>query len=89
MDVRRDIGGDEQHINAIQTRHSAETFKHILLPVWTAAYKYRGRSFRFVVNAQTGKVQGDRPWSVWKIATAVVLAIAVAALIAYLGPQAK
>ena len=88
-DVRRDIGGDEQRIGHLDPSFAAETFKHILLPVWTAAYKYRGRSFRFVVNAQTGKVQGDRPWSAWKIATAVVLAIAVAALIAYLGPQAK
>lgn len=76
-DALADIGGDEQRVDGIRTAYGAETFKHILLPVWTAAYRYNGRSFRFVVNGQTGKVQGERPWSVWKIALAVVLAAAV------------
>ena len=82
-DVRRDIGGDEQQIGRLDPAFAAETFKHVLLPVWTAAYKYRDRSYRFVVNAQTGAVQGDRPWSAWKIAFAVILAALVIAAIAY------
>lgn len=81
-DVRRDIGGDEQQVSSVNTKHYNETFKHILLPVWTAAYKYRGRSFRFVVNGQTGKVQGERPYSPWKIALAVLLALVIAGVIA-------
>jgi DNA-directed RNA polymerase subunit RPC12/RpoP len=72
-DVRRDIGGDEQRISGIDTDWRDETFKHILLPVWMAAYKYNGKSYRFVVNGQTGEVQGERPWSIWKIAFAVIL----------------
>ena len=84
MDVRRDIGGDEQRIDQINTAHSAETFKHILLPIWMAAYKYNGKTFRFVVNGQTGKVQGERPWSAWKIAFAVVLAAIVIGGVVYL-----
>ncbi|MFN5999226.1 MAG: primosomal protein N' (replication factor Y) - superfamily II helicase [Paracoccaceae bacterium] len=71
-DVRRDIGGDEQRIHDVDTDWSDETFKHILLPVWMAAYKYNGKSYRFLVNGQTGEVQGERPWSVWKIAFAVI-----------------
>ncbi|MGB5558504.1 MAG: primosomal protein N' (replication factor Y) - superfamily II helicase, partial [Paracoccaceae bacterium] len=77
VDVRRDIGGDEQRVGEVRTKHSAETFKHILLPVWMAAYKYRGKSYRFVVNGQTGRVQGERPWSAAKIAIAVVIAAVV------------
>jgi hypothetical protein len=77
-DVRRDIGGDEQQISAIDTRHSDETFKHILLPIWTAAYKYNGKSYRFVVNGQTGEVQGERPYSWWKIGFAVLAVVVVA-----------
>jgi DNA-directed RNA polymerase subunit RPC12/RpoP len=72
-DVRRDIGGDEQRIHDVATDWSDETFKHILLPVWMAAYKYNGKSYRFLVNGQTGEVQGERPWSIWKIALTVVL----------------
>lgn len=78
-DVRRDIGGDVQRVNGISTDHRAETFKHILLPIWSAAYKYNGKSYRFVVNGQSGRVQGERPWSIWKIALAV-LAILIALL---------
>ena len=77
-DVRRDIGGDEQQISSIDTRHSDETFKHILLPIWTAAYKYNGKSYRFVVNGQTGEVQGERPYSWWKIGFAVLAVVVVA-----------
>jgi predicted RNA-binding Zn-ribbon protein involved in translation (DUF1610 family) len=77
-DVRRAIGGDEQRISAIDTRHSDETFKHILLPVWTAAYKYNGKSYRFVVNGQTAEVQGERPYSWWKIGFAVLAVVVVA-----------
>lgn len=82
-DVRFDIGGDRQRVNSIDTEVSAVTFKHVLLPVWVAAYRYNGKSFRFVVNGQTGRVQGERPWSVWKISVAVVLALLVAAGVGY------
>ena len=84
QDVRRDIGGDEQRVGSIDTDYAAETFKHILLPVWMAAYRYNGKSYRFLVNGQTGEVQGERPWSVWKIGFAVLAALAAAAAAAYL-----
>ncbi len=83
-DVRSDIGGDVQRVAGVETDYRSETFKHILLPVWMAAYKYGGRSFRFVVNGQTGEVQGERPWSAWKIAAAVILAAALIAAVAYI-----
>ncbi|WP_104017340.1 primosomal protein N' (replication factor Y) - superfamily II helicase [Roseovarius nitratireducens] len=83
-DVRFDIGGDRQRIHDIDTEVRDTTFKHILLPVWLAAYRFRGRTYRFVVNARTGRVQGERPWSAWKIAVAVVIGAAVAGGIGYL-----
>jgi hypothetical protein len=88
-DVRFDIGGDQQRVHAVDTRISDVTFKHILLPVWLAAYKYRGQSYRFVVNARTGRVQGERPWSAWKIAVAVVLGLIVAAAVGYVAAQGQ
>ena len=83
QDIRRDIGGDEQRIDSVDTDWSDETFKHVLLPIWMAAYKYNDKSYRFVVNGQTGKVQGERPYSAWKIAGAVVVGLIVACAIFY------
>lgn len=82
-DVRRSIGGDAQQITQIDPRFGAETFKHVMLPVWTAAYRFRGRSYSFIVNAQTGRVQGDRPWSPWKIAAAVIAVLLLLGLLVY------
>ena len=82
-DVRFDIGGDRQRITRIDTQVSDVTFKHVLLPVWIAAYKFRGRSYRFVVNGQTGQVKGDRPWSAGKIALAIAAGLILAAIVGY------
>ncbi len=75
--IRRDIGGDEQRINTMQTSYSNVTFKHILLPVWISAYHYRDNTYRFLINANTGEVQGKRLYSVIKI---TLLAILISAL---------
>ena len=83
-DVRMDIGGDQQRIDTLETRLSEVTFKHVLLPVWVAAYKYNGKSYRFVVNGQSGRVQGERPYSAIKIALAVIAALIVLGIAAVL-----
>ena len=70
--IRRDIGGDEQRIHARQTLVDDIRFKHLLMPVWIGAYRFRGRPYQVVVNGQTGEVEGDRPWSAWKIGLAVL-----------------
>ncbi|MFQ5623319.1 MAG: primosomal protein N' (replication factor Y) - superfamily II helicase [Paracoccaceae bacterium] len=82
-DVRFDIGGDRQRIDSMETEVGKLTFKHILLPVWLAAYKYGGKTYRFVVNGRTGAVQGERPWSAWKIALAAIGALAAAAVLGF------
>ena len=80
-DVRRDIGGDEQRIERLATSYSGITFKHLLLPVYLGAYRFNGKVFQVMVNARTGEVQGDRPYSFWKIFFFVLMIIAVIALI--------
>jgi DNA-directed RNA polymerase subunit RPC12/RpoP len=82
-DIRFDIGGDRQRIHSVQTDVRDVTFKHVLLPVWLAAYKYRGETYRFVVNGTTGKVQGERPYSAIKITFAVLTGLLLAAAIGY------
>ncbi len=79
--IRRDIGGDEQRIHSVKTQYGKITFKHILLPVWLSAYRFRDKIFRILINARTGEVQGERPFSPWKIAAAVAAALVVIAII--------
>ena len=83
--VRRDIGGDQQRIHAVKTRHDNITFKHILLPIWLSAYRYRDKVYRFLVNGQSGAVQGERPYSALKIALFVVTLLAIIGLLVYFG----
>ena len=82
-DVKFDIGGDAQRVNRVDTKIGTLTFKHVLLPVWMAAYKYRGKTYRFVVNGQTGRVQGERPYSAFKIAIAVILGLILAGCVGF------
>lgn len=82
--IKRDIGGDEQRVIHRETQWRNVTFKHILLPVWVSAFRYNQRLYRVVVNAQTGEVQGQRPWSWLKIGAAAVLVAMIAAIIYYL-----
>ena len=83
-DVCRNIGGDEQRVSNISTAYSAMTFKHILLPVWLSTYRYRNKQYQVMVNARTGEIQGDRPYSIWKITLAILVAVLAIAGIVYL-----
>jgi predicted RNA-binding Zn-ribbon protein involved in translation (DUF1610 family) len=88
-DIARDIGGDEQRIDSVDTDYGPETFKHVMLPIWMAAYKYNAKSYRFLINGQTGEVQGERPYSIWKIAFAVLAVAVVVGVAVYLNdPEA-
>ena len=87
--IRYHIGGDEQIIQWMHSDFDDITFKHILLPVWISAYRYRNKPFRFLINARTGEVQGERPWSWVKIASAVAGAAAVLAAAVLLLAQAQ
>jgi hypothetical protein len=64
------------------------TFKHVLLPVWVASYRYHYKTFRFMINGQTGRVEGEKPISWIKVAIAVVLAVVIIGLLIYLFSRA-
>lgn len=84
-EVRRRIGGDTQRVHRIDTAYSALKYKHLLLPVWILAYRFRDKPYQIVVNACTGEVQGERPYSWVKIALAVFLPMVIMALITIIG----
>jgi hypothetical protein len=55
--------------------------------VWISAYRFKDRNFQFLVNARTGEVQGERPYSWIKITLAVLLVIAIIGTIVYFANQ--
>lgn len=86
-DAARDIGGDEQRVDQINTEYSNTTFRRLLLPVWIGAYKFQTKVYQVVVNARTGEVQGERPYSAWKIAALVGVILFVLAILLILKSQ--
>ena len=87
--IRRSIGGDQQRIDSRNTQYAAVTFKHTLMPMWVASYRYRERLFQVLVNGRTDKVAGDRPWSWFKIFRLIVLILVAVVLIAIVVSKAK
>jgi len=55
----------------------------VLLPVWMSAYRFRKKTYRFLVNGQTGEVAGESPVS-WQRVTLLVIGILVVVVIALL-----
>jgi len=85
--IRRDIGGDHQRIADKRTQYLGVTFKHLLLPVWVANYRYHDKLYQILVNGRTGKISGERPWSAWKIMRLVLLILAIVFLFAFLASR--
>ncbi len=71
------IPGDTYRNLHVNTTISDVTFKHTLLPVWIASYPYGGKTYRYMINGQTGKVEGERPISWIRVAAAVVIVIVI------------
>ena len=76
-----DIPGDTYRNLRVQTRFQDTTFKHVLLPIWIASYRYQQKVYHFLVNGQTGKVKGEAPISWWKVALAVLIVLALLAVV--------
>ena len=81
------VPGDTHRDLDVQADFSAQTFKHILAPVWLLSYTYGARAFQCAMNGVTGALRGEYPKSPWKIALLVVAAIVVAWLVLAYGPR--
>ncbi len=81
--IKQDIGGDHQQILTMNVNFAGVTFKHILLPIWISAYRYKNKVYRFMVNGQTGEVQGERPWSWVKITLTILITLIITGIIIY------
>lgn len=56
----------------VSSRFNDITYKHILLPVWSASFMFKGKNYTYLVNGQTGEVSGEYPKDPLKIALIVI-----------------
>jgi hypothetical protein len=75
------VPGDTQRNLQVRADYSAQTFKHVLAPVWLLSYTYGAKSFQCVINGASGAIAGEYPKSPWKIALLVLAAIVVVMIV--------
>ena len=65
-------GREKRNLEGRGGKWSGMTFKYVLLPLWVGAYQHKGKTYRVLVNGQTGKVGGSKPTDASKAAILAV-----------------
>jgi len=74
------VPGDTYRNLDVRASYSAQTFKHILAPIWLLTYNFGSRSFQAIMNGVTGAIQGEYPKS-WVKLTLLGIAILIAVIV--------
>lgn len=80
--IRQQVGGDEFRLVGYHVDYQQPTYKHILLPVWMAHYKYKNKPYTVYINGENGRVIGDYPKS-WVKILMTILSIVLIILVIY------
>lgn len=76
-----DVPGDTHRNLRVRNAISGVRWKHVLLPVWSLQYRFKGEVYTVLVNGQSGCVAGKAPIS-WAKVALFVLAVGLAILAA-------
>ena len=85
--IRQQIGAISLNTSSVSQEM---TGRPVLLPVWIGAFQYNDKTYRILVNGQSGVLHGDAPISVWRVLGAVLavglgLAVTAALVLACAG----
>ena len=72
---------DEAADVCVRADYQEETYKHVLLPMYSTAYTYKGKQYRVLINGQSGRVEGDYPKSPMRIGMIVFAVLLILALV--------
>ena len=82
-----DVPGDTHRNLRVRNTISGVRWKHVLLPVWSLQYRFKGETYTVLVNGQNGCIAGKAPISWAKVALtvlgvgfAIVVALGILAL---------
>lgn len=81
--IRRTWHADRAASVSFSTQFDKITYKYILIPVWISSFVYKGKTFQFVVNGQTGKVGGKAPISALRVTLAILATLALIIALLY------
>jgi hypothetical protein len=71
------VPGDTYRSLRVWSRIYEVRWRHVLLPVWSLAYRYKKKNYPVLVNGQTGRVVGKAPYSVAKILLFILVLVAI------------
>jgi Zn finger protein HypA/HybF involved in hydrogenase expression len=74
-----DVPGDTQRALHVETHLSEVRWKHVLLPLWSLTYEFRGKPYAVLVHGQSGRIVGRAPLS-WVKILLLVLGLAAVGL---------
>lgn len=80
--IKRQHHADDVRFLKFSTTYSDIKFKYVMLPIWVSSFRYKEKTYQFLVNGQTGKVGGQSPISAIKV-TITVLIILIAVVLVY------
>ncbi len=75
------LPGDTYSSLEAMTAFSRVNSDLVLLPVYILSYRYGGKLFRFLVNGQTGRIAGQKPFSLRRIAKVIAVVLGVLLLV--------
>ena len=75
QDVKRRY--DEARNVRISAHYKDESYKHVLIPVYSTSYSYNNKNYSVLINGQTGKISGNYPLSPVKIAIIIITVIVI------------
>jgi DNA-directed RNA polymerase subunit RPC12/RpoP len=73
--IARFLPGDTHSSLQARTEFSSISSDLCLMPIYILSYRYRDKVYRFLLNGQTGKMDGDKPLSGKRIAAAIIAAV--------------
>jgi hypothetical protein len=78
-----DVPGDTHRNLRVRNTIRDVRWKHVLLPLWSLTYTFRGKPYAVLVHGQTGNVVGRAPWSWAKLSLSFLALVAAFLAIAF------
>jgi hypothetical protein len=76
-----DVPGDTHRNLRVHNSIGGVRWKHVLLPIWSLQYRFRGKTYTVLVHGQNGRVVGQAPLSWVKILLLIALLAGAAAVV--------